>query len=990
MSRSTAVVDHDVQSHRYVLVNFCNVDNDTYQDSLLYLALEDRGVTDTFHYSNLCKADIEALDAPPAAGSTERRPVPFAQKRLFLAAIQCHVHLSRQKGKVMNWQRILPRTYQDYRISEWDCTAEIKPWRGTSVTLSDSEELSRWLKNVKPSRAEFNEYRDEATWPRWNEHFTTTVASQGLSDCIDPAYTPSNPALFKVQQEWLYKTMDDKMLTPHCRTVLKDHIDDKDTRLIWKKILSHNNDSMVASLRASKISTYLTTARLSSGIWRGSQCDFLMNYKEQTRNYNKSATDPYTDSQLCQFLEQSVSDTPNLAGVRQTLELARRAAGSTAKVSFPEYLEELMKVGAVYDNANGIPSARTRPNARRRTYNHELQFDDEPVADQPDLEVNNHTFDTTVEELLEVHQSVRSSRRVMMNKSTWNSLTSDDQKAWDVLSESGKAKILEYAIDRARREASKATPRDQRMASTHDISDQLVFDSDDDEPAIQVSSHHVRDSSNTDFDESDDDIDLLHFATHETKSPPDLLSGNIAQVLSQPSKAQQVSFSNEASVHEVDRSAYYAYSHELRFGSDDDDDSDDYDPFQGLEDPSVRSSSPDPLIQIDDQPSTPPRSNRRPVMNSPVDDYDPFSGLDDFVQGLDISSSEAIVPVSSSAIVEEDIHHDVAPHGHMRGRYKDVPKPTPYKERLKRVSFADDLSHHSDEKDDYDPLGSNDDLTKISSSSTPTMSSPRVEETSPDDVPSDSTTTSPVTDALYRIGAACGTAVSTLATSVSQMSIHDDAPNTTTLATVPESPHEDETSIADEQAIPSDLPNLVERSSRHYDDDSDDEDSPTSTASATTDPVVPISSDADNRTIYDSSEVDASDFPSPLDKTTAEAIMAQAEQDGFLQDDMEDISLGTAPAASLPADTVIAAHDTPVKKKRRKRKNKKKTDKKTDKPARTGVCAMLSPRSYADALKSSSSEDSSSDLTASPPTSPLEHADHDAESDSKPPASDFA
>ena len=109
MSRSATTIAHDEASHRHVMVNFCGVANDTYASSLLYLALQERGVTDTFHYSNLCKADIEALDAPPAAGSTERRPVPFAQKQLFLAAIQCHVHLSRQKGKVMNWQRILPR-----------------------------------------------------------------------------------------------------------------------------------------------------------------------------------------------------------------------------------------------------------------------------------------------------------------------------------------------------------------------------------------------------------------------------------------------------------------------------------------------------------------------------------------------------------------------------------------------------------------------------------------------------------------------------------------------------------------------------------------------------------------------------------------------------------------------------------------------------------------------------------------------------------------
>ena len=80
MSRSADIVAHDHASHQHVMVNLCGVANDTYQDSLLYLALEDRGVTDTFGYSLLSKTDIENLDAPPAATGGDRRPVSFAPK----------------------------------------------------------------------------------------------------------------------------------------------------------------------------------------------------------------------------------------------------------------------------------------------------------------------------------------------------------------------------------------------------------------------------------------------------------------------------------------------------------------------------------------------------------------------------------------------------------------------------------------------------------------------------------------------------------------------------------------------------------------------------------------------------------------------------------------------------------------------------------------------------------------------------------------------
>ncbi|CAB9524333.1 hypothetical protein SEMRO_1524_G279650.1 [Seminavis robusta] len=61
------------------------------------------------------------------------------------------------------------------------------------------------------------------------------------------------------------------------------------------------------------------------------------------------------------------------------------------------------------------------------------------------------------------------------------------------------------------------------------------------------------------------DTDLLHLATHvvqDSTTVPNLLSGNIANVLSQPS-SRNVSFSNEVRYHELDRSAYQSYSHEM-------------------------------------------------------------------------------------------------------------------------------------------------------------------------------------------------------------------------------------------------------------------------------------------------------------------------------------------------------------------------------------------------------------------------------------------
>ena len=54
-----------------------------------------------------------------------------------------------------------------------------------------------------------------------------------------------------------------------------------------------------------------------------------------------------------------------------------------------------------------------------------------------------------------------------MNKATWDSLTDTAQKTWDMMEADDKAKILNYAMDRAQRAVSTDTPaRSANMAST--------------------------------------------------------------------------------------------------------------------------------------------------------------------------------------------------------------------------------------------------------------------------------------------------------------------------------------------------------------------------------------------------------------------------------------------------------------------------------------------------------------------------------------------
>ena len=81
-----------------------------------------------------------------------------------------------------------------------------------------------------------------------------------------------------------------------------------------------------------------------------------------------------------------------------------------------------------------------------------------------------------------------------MNLSTWKSLTSEDQTAWDAVTDDGKIKIFNYASVRSNRK-EKGDGSYSRSADSHDIQDNG--------PNLEVGTHITEDTP-----------DILATATH--------------------------------------------------------------------------------------------------------------------------------------------------------------------------------------------------------------------------------------------------------------------------------------------------------------------------------------------------------------------------------------------------------------------------------------------------------------------------------------------
>ena len=132
-------------------------------------------------------------------------------------------------------------------------------------------ELTNWQRSIKPSKADYKEFRDEAQWTRTKERIVTTLQAQGIAHLVQVGFVVTNGLLDEAQQAWLYKVFQDIMQAPTAKTIVTKHLVTKDTRACWAKLCEHFDKSMSSTLQCARISSYLTSIRLYMANWRGTQ-----------------------------------------------------------------------------------------------------------------------------------------------------------------------------------------------------------------------------------------------------------------------------------------------------------------------------------------------------------------------------------------------------------------------------------------------------------------------------------------------------------------------------------------------------------------------------------------------------------------------------------------------------------------------------------------------------------------------------------------------
>ena len=149
-------------------------------------------------------------------------------KRKLIILLAFYQAACRKTGGCINIGGTRLAQFDSYRTGQYDHTRAITNWNTpTAPVPSSNDELTAWMKLVRPASKDYKEFRDEVYWIRNKEKILTTLQAQNLSHLVQEGFVVTNPDCDASQMKWLYKIFQDIMLAPTAKTIVTKHLDTK-------------------------------------------------------------------------------------------------------------------------------------------------------------------------------------------------------------------------------------------------------------------------------------------------------------------------------------------------------------------------------------------------------------------------------------------------------------------------------------------------------------------------------------------------------------------------------------------------------------------------------------------------------------------------------------------------------------------------------------------------------------------------------------------
>ena len=259
------------------------------------------------------------------------------------------------------WTDVTQEMFEDFCINDYltirgpasNYAQHVRTTKTAAVQFAGlSTPVEIFRKGIKRDPTLFPSLKDERFNDTWHRSFLAQARAQNVQNVLDHNYVPADPTeeeLFNEQQRYVYAVFESKVLTDMGKKFVRDHEDDSDAQAVYRKLTLHHTKSTKASMDSANLLSYITSARLGSGEWKGSTAGFVIHWQDKVRIYEKQVprSDHFSDGQKRTMLQNAVQLIKELRAVKNSADMERTKSGH--ELSYDEYTSLLLSVCTAYD-----------------------------------------------------------------------------------------------------------------------------------------------------------------------------------------------------------------------------------------------------------------------------------------------------------------------------------------------------------------------------------------------------------------------------------------------------------------------------------------------------------------------------------------------------------------------------------------------------------------------------------------------------------------
>ena len=261
------------------------------QDSIVHKSLKLNSIRSPFDLISMSEVEYEMLEYEEE-GAKITLPKGYAG---LLKAFKRYVHFKQVNGEPIEdseWTKLTCDEFDKFRISP---NLHL-PLPAPTVAQTSSNSMPNLVRDFKRGmKRDINHFiplKDDGAWDNWERATMAQARAQDVADILDPNYSPKTQeetALFDEKQKYMYAVFEKTLLTDKGKALVRAHQRKYDAQSVYKELSEYALKSTKATMDASSVFTYITTARLGDGNWKGTTHAFILHWQDQVRKYQTLA-----------------------------------------------------------------------------------------------------------------------------------------------------------------------------------------------------------------------------------------------------------------------------------------------------------------------------------------------------------------------------------------------------------------------------------------------------------------------------------------------------------------------------------------------------------------------------------------------------------------------------------------------------------------------------------------------------------------------------